>query len=624
MAVNIQKLVIKPTIDTDTPSFLTRNSARDLINWESLESGNYGIRLVKGYQRYAGGKLAQSYSFQTIYFASGATDVAENDVVYTVSGAMAYVLDAPVVTSGSYSGGDAVGYYPVVTVSGVFNVGDSVLTGHPGADVGYITDITVDLYYGNGASDTVSYKRKAWTKMREFIPTVSGSGPVKGIIQVNNKVVAFRDNTEGTLLNAYEAQPDNSWKLNPSYFQQTNTNSRVKTVIGSFGGKTKAYCVTGYDKPFMYDGYAFEQIETGMPEGMYPTLVEIFNNQLFLFYPHTNDSGGSLIFSAIDDPTDYTTTSRGAGEIAFNYTATGIINLVGHNLAIMGNVIDVLSVNSDGSMSVQRFAENLNCEPSSAQRLSDVLYLSNKRVYALNATNKYGDFGINSLNEEANALMSYVADDPPLFSMIVLEKAQYRLYFNNKIVIVLTNIGKENYWIITRQYVNDNFTTVSNPNITNGVTTFYYGDEKGYVYLADSGYLFDDNDIVASMKTCILDFGNPEVKKRWRKLMIPLSIGSAELMLGVKYNDVDDFRYPESHYYYTADEAAAAGYWNIDYWNDFDWAISESNTKEKMYTLHLTGTSPTLTFYVTVFNKGIETSEFSTAYLHYTPRNRLR
>ena len=219
-------------------------------------------------------------------------------------------------------------------------------------------------------------------------------------------------------------------------------------------------------------------------------------------------------------------------------------------------------------------------------------------------------------------MLDSIASSDPIFSTIVPEKNQYRLYFS-KNIIVLTLVG-ENAWYVSRQIVEDTFYCVSNIITTNNKSKFYYGDNQGYVYLADSGYLFNNNDIISKMRTPVLGIGNTQIKKRWRKLSIPIDLGSSTLLISVSYNDVDEFRTDDVNYSYTSNYVSDAGYWDVDEWDVMSWGTDASYVNSKMFNVFLSGTSPTLSFYLVCTNKGLSRSEFSTGFIHFSNRGRLR
>ena len=104
-----------------------------------------------------------------------------------------------------------------------------------------------------------------------------------------------------------------------------------------------------------------------------------------------------------------------------------------------------------------------------------------------------------------------------------------------------------------------------------GDEIIFFGSSDGYIYQMDKGTSFDGGEIEAILRTAYYHYDTPTRDKRFRKIQFEMSANS-----DVEIKFQPDFSYadpdvPEAR---TRDLSidGSGGYWNIAYWNDFNWS----------------------------------------------------
>jgi len=170
-------------------------------NYEVYPEGGY--RRIDGYERYDGKVKPSESLYWILEFQTGTGDVVDTDIVTgETSGATGEVITAQVISSGTTSGGDAVGYYVLALVNGTFAVGENLQVG------GVTKSVVKKAEEALGATDDdldASYSRYSIERARTKVGLVPGSGAIRGVWVYNGTVYAFRDNTGGTATDMFYA-----------------------------------------------------------------------------------------------------------------------------------------------------------------------------------------------------------------------------------------------------------------------------------------------------------------------------------------------------------------------------------------------------------------------------------
>jgi len=163
-------------------------------NYEVYPEGGY--RRIDGYERYDGNTKPSESIYWILSFQTGTGDVADTDIITgATSGATGEVITSQVISSGTTAGGDAVGYYVLALVEGVFSVGENLQVN------GVTKSVSTKTAEALGAADDAldaSYGQLSIERARGDISAVPGSGPIRGVWVYNGTVYSFRDNEAGT------------------------------------------------------------------------------------------------------------------------------------------------------------------------------------------------------------------------------------------------------------------------------------------------------------------------------------------------------------------------------------------------------------------------------------------
>lgn len=185
-----------------------------LIAAKNYEPTQRGYMRMDGYERFDGRPKPSQSSYWLLYFSTGTAALAVGNVLTgATSGATGKVLELSVLTSGSYGGGNAVGYAVLTVVSGVFVAGENL-------QVAAVTKCVAASFIGgvlpstNGVAieqsaptDTLNttYLRDAITTARALIAAVPGAGNILGVWAYSGVKYAFRNNVGVTAADMYKS-----------------------------------------------------------------------------------------------------------------------------------------------------------------------------------------------------------------------------------------------------------------------------------------------------------------------------------------------------------------------------------------------------------------------------------
>jgi hypothetical protein len=167
-----------------------------LIACKNYEGVAKGYGRIDGFERFDGHPKPSEASYWYVTFGTGTAAISLGQTVTdATSGATGKALIDAVVTSGSYGGGNAVGYLVLTAVSGTFGSGHNLQVG--GVTKVVSTAAAVQRGALNDTDDTTWY-RSAVTTARALINTVPGSGNILGVWAYNGTIYAFRNDAGGT------------------------------------------------------------------------------------------------------------------------------------------------------------------------------------------------------------------------------------------------------------------------------------------------------------------------------------------------------------------------------------------------------------------------------------------
>lgn len=205
--VMYESIALKGGLDLVTPTLsLKPGVARDALNFECNVTGGY--TRVAGYERFDG-RTSPSTAVYTVLNVSMSAGVSIGDTINgQTSGRTGVLIATPT------------GQLVLTAVTGAFTDGENLRVG---AAVVGVCNSTI----GQTGTPSLSaaYSALAAGVYRAAISRPTGSGPVRGVVQYNSTVYAFRNNVGGTAVDIWRSSAG-GWVAVPLY----------KTVSFTVGG----------------------------------------------------------------------------------------------------------------------------------------------------------------------------------------------------------------------------------------------------------------------------------------------------------------------------------------------------------------------------------------------------
>lgn len=328
-------------------------------------------------------------------------------------------------------------------------------------------------------------------------------------------------------------------------------------------GFERAYGANGVGQGFEYDGDSIIPINTGMPNDT-PFLVAAHKNHLFLGFEK-----GSLQHSDLGEPRSFTA-RLGAAELGMGHELTGIIPNATATLLITTNeTLAVLTGNDSSDWLLEGLSDEAGAKAHSGQRIGQIIYLDNRGVRSVAATQNYGNFKLgtytNLIQKELDNKRRSGAQ--PVASMTIKSKDQYLLLFNDGTGISIY-FGRKNPEAMLFEY--PFVASCCHVAEVDGIERAFVGAEDGFVYELNVGTSFDGEIIEAFMQLPFGHQGGPRVLKRYHKAVAELICGP-----GTELAMVAQFDYGVGLQPYAQEEVfgidGGGGLWGLSSWAEFIW-----------------------------------------------------
>jgi hypothetical protein len=261
----------------------------------------------------------------------------------------------------------------------------------------------------------------------------------------------------------------------------------------------------------------------------------------------------------------------GAGEIATGEKIVGFDIQAGGVLAIFNRNATYLLYGTPGAADFQLRAHNENAGAieRSIQHFNEAVYLDDRGLTTLAASQVFGDFQAGTISSDIDPWLQNLKASV-LSSVRIREKNQYRLFFDDYTgVLMLYNGQKPQFMALDFPVL---VKTICSVEHSSGDEHIYFGSDDGYVYRMDRGDSFDGAPISYSMRLAFNSLGSPARKKRFFKVMLEIS---APLVFPIQF--LAEFSYgspekPASVGYPISDSSVLTGggfYDTRDNWGDF-------------------------------------------------------
>ena len=462
-----------------------------------------------------------------------------------------------------------------------------------GVNNGYTSASGYERYDGQPSPSGVALERDADLNItgdvareaaRALILPVPGEGEVKGVHIFQGEVYAFRNGVGETDCNMYK-ESASGWSLiqnfaNPITAKVEAINFRFSLYPGGSPNTEVMLWVDGANGLMTYDGTTVATIT--YPAGIgYPELIGAWKNRCFISF-----EGGHLLFSAVGDPSDWTTASI-TGEIFIGGDITTIKEAPGGILVVASREsIQLLyyeSLDADFIFRMEEFSGVSGMIPDTVQRILGTLYYVDDRgVTTLEATDAYGDFASNSIDKKVQKTLILLKDSISQ-ALTDREKNQYIVHFasngtttglvysfSNKTLKGVTKVRYPHEMVIAISGKDSSFNDVS-----------YFGDTDGYVYKRNTGTSFDGELIETVLATTFYSYNTPT---RWKDFKNMLFEISSSTDFTFSYNFEYNYLAPAFPLTQpqTEDVDGVGAIWDISKWDLFKWGNGASVTQTSM------------------------------------------
>ena len=451
-------------LDLTSPPFGSHRSPGACVFMQNYVVTDEGYRLVEGYQKFRSQSVPDGTS----------APATSGNPIYAIA-------------QGQFSGASRSGAISIEEILGSATVGVAAdgTTPEGGLQVASVVFSTIDMRVEDPLSrlQTDPEIRASTTAFdpgmgdmdapREFgVDIYAFRRQDSGDLGIYRAAVGFDNNwvvvpTDGVLANSLDPNdPDDAALLaligTPTLtmpLASPSTQERVRWVSRSFAANSepRLFFVTGAGPEFgLYeiqnlgeDVYVLRGIEIGTEtistefsdDQKYPRFIEAHQSHLFLGY-----KGGSVIWSALGRPDNYSAVI-GAGEVGFpniGTQMTGMVRGFQNRLWIFGSQsIHQVEGSSAATFAVRPLTEEMGAAPDTMQLGETPLFYSNDGVRQIGVGGET-DFSANSLSRRIRPYIRHLTRRRILAttSVILREKDQYRVYFDNGTAIVASLLNR--------------------------------------------------------------------------------------------------------------------------------------------------------------------------------------
>lgn len=553
----------------------------DCKNYMMSESTYGGYTSIQGYERFDGIITPSKYISAVLTLESCNTEPVAGDVITTASGSV-QVLGSSLV-SGSYVLGTAEVVIEAILVSGSIVKGETAsILAVPIGTVNRIDTLTggnVDYHLG------LDYARSA-------VVGVPGEGRILGIHIFMGVAYAFRKKVGSAVVGMWKEDAVTGWteidtSSDPIVYSSSSTFRFVNYNFYSTSSSLSMYWVDGVNKARVLNGTTVTTISNpGMDPNDKPTHIAAHNSYLFLAYV-----GGSLQYSSVDDPADWTF----PGEIGLGREITNLIGGVKSSLIIyLEEGIKVLNGVNETDFSLETFSQRSGARPNTAQRMFGTIYaIDDRGLSSLAQTDQFGDFAANSISQKfKNTLLDTRHEITT--STVSRDLNQYRVFYDDRQGIFVSFEGAQLKGATFVEYNAPILLTAQGEGPDGRSLILCATDnEDGFVFKMDSGPSFDGIDIVCRMSTAYFHYNSPRNNKALKKATLEVR-GETGQSFGLKVNF--DYLEPEtagSNWYSGSvySGGAVTSQWGLAVWGTFVWGQLATATNRVYIYLQGVGTN---------------------------------
>lgn len=330
-----------------------------------------------------------------------------------------------------------------------------------------------------------------------------------------------------------------------------------------FGGKDAyaMYCANAVNMAFTYSksrGFSF--IPTGADIDLPFDVIE-HTNSLFLAMPNA-----LLQWSAPLNPFDWSG-GLGAGAFTTGSEITGLVSTPSSLIICTQKDVQALK-----GTDVDNFAKDLITTHSglaifTAKYQSQTFALTRSGITAIERTDQFGNFMDSTISEPIRDLLT------PRYDLAIgatarKEKGHYIVHFENDVNILMATNQSKVIGFAQNDHGGKTVRTSNNPE-----GRLWFTSDDGYVYQDDVGPSNDGEERICSLRTSYSNQGDPNTRKRYRRIIITCTSDSYLLAsFGFSYDK------GRSEFNQNLDSGLVSshgGRWDQSNWNEVYWDSAE-------------------------------------------------
>jgi len=461
---------------------------------------------------------------------------------------------------------------------------------------------------------------------RALILPLPGAGKVNGVAFFNDTIYGWRedlgvDPTKSVMYKSTAAgwvevvQPD-GYNFNPlgnvftiEYrFESFSLNAPILSIVD------------GVSVPRLFDGTTITiltsaQLPDNSVSPKFASICGAYDNRLFLGY-----SQGSVIFSDVGNPVNYSSIITSAGEYFLGSPITNIVEAPGNTLVITCDsfikiVKSVLFEDSLWTFQVESFSRTQGSKKNTARSLlGTVFFCDYKGVVSLASSDTYGsmvsavitDKITNTYRKSRDSIIGAIIDD---------HKNQYQIYLSTGDVIVITfNLDRKVKGVTILSY-NVTMSYITSGKNTAGDTIKFFVSSTGYIYQLDSGTSFDGQVIETQLITSYHHYKSPRTWKHFKRIAMEGTGDNGIVIMVRLLYDYSESSFPRTQLISGVVDSIASVYGEAK-WGSFIWgavpakrmvlyvAGSGTNAAFELRTSSKYKTSHTINNFIVDFTRG--------------------
>lgn len=395
-------------------------------------------------------------------------------------------------------------------------------------------------------------------------------------------------------------------------------NGRFEYARYNFGPGEKIYLCDGVNSGFEFDGPSglLIPIKTNVTPNT-PTHVAVHKNHLFFSFDR------SVQHSSVADPYTWSPIT-GASEINAGDTITALKAEPGADgssaLVIYSrNLSHILYGSSPLDWNLVKYRDEIGALPYTVQTMNSTLFMDEKGITNLSATQAFGNFQSASLSKAVQPFL-FSRKDKSVASCICREKNQYRLFFSDKYAIFATVDGSSILGFMPVR-LNHAVTCISSEESYDGSEEeIFFGSDDGFVYQMERGTSFDGDDIQFYFRLHYNFMKSPRVKKSFKDCALEVtgdgySECSFSSEIGYSSSILAQPSLVQSNEY-----SLFSSRWDSFYWDNFYWDSQLASISK----FKLSGSAENIALIVRGSGDYFAPIQFSGALIRYIPRRQLR